>query len=555
MPRHPSINPTRRLGPRPATPAHPYKASCDRIDAETAHGPLFASCNVHRNRRSVASFLAFLGILGPFVGLAIGAYPARAEPEPQAEEAITLGEAIERAARDNVELRREKITVSIARANIQSASGAFDFVLTGGASFSQRITPRVGEFDIASGVSNAVDLDLGVSRALESGGTVSLGFSGGSVDSTSQFQCGSIDNPQCVIYSANLNLRVTHPLLRGFGREFTEATLRRRRIEADRSVLERQARVAAILRDVASAYWELSYVTQDLQIRASAVELARKQLQETDAQIDVGRLAPLDRAAVLRAIAARQQEVALAEQSAFFRSLELQVLLGQPLDAASPVLTAATQSSLSPAPVDAGGALEEALQNSPQLLAMRRGMELNDLDIKTARNLTRPRLDLSGSIGSTGRDRMLDRSLTQAAQFENLVWQIGLRFERPVENRSAAGNLEAARLRQERAWVNADALELDIRNSVLRLASNIKTAQRRMDLAEDTVAFARENLQAEEARFAVGRSTNNDVLLRQQELQQAEIQVVRAHVDSVKSEIALQALTGEILQTYGVALK
>src|SRR3712207_8685523 len=40
-------------------------------------------------------------------------------------------------------------------------------------------------------------------------------------------------------------------------------------------------------------------------------------------------------------------------------------------------------------------------------------------------------------------------------------------------------------------------------------------------------------------RSQVGRSTNNEVLLRQQELKNAEIQVVRATVDLLNSEAAL----------------
>jgi outer membrane protein len=74
-------------------------------------------------------------------------------------------------------------------------------------------------------------------------------------------------------------------------------------------------------------------------------------------------------------------------------------------------------------------------------------------------------------------------------------------------------------------------------------------------LAKQTVGFAQQNLEAERARFSVGRSTNNDVLLRQQELKNAEISVVRATVDLLDSEIALSAITAEILDRYGVVLK
>ena len=56
------------------------------------------------------------------------------------------------------------------------------------------------------------------------------------------------------------------------------------------------------------------------------------------------------------------------------------------------------------------------------------------------------------------------------------------------------------------------------------------------------------------ARFDVGRSTNNDVLLRQQELKAAEIQVARAATDQANAETALSALSGDILERYGITL-
>jgi len=61
-------------------------------------------------------------------------------------------------------------------------------------------------------------------------------------------------------------------------------------------------------------------------------------------------------------------------------------------------------------------------------------------------------------------------------------------------------------------------------------------------------------LDAERARFDVGRSTNNDVLLRQQELRTAELQVARAAADVAIAETALSALTGDILEHYSVKL-
>ena len=74
-------------------------------------------------------------------------------------------------------------------------------------------------------------------------------------------------------------------------------------------------------------------------------------------------------------------------------------------------------------------------------------------------------------------------------------------------------------------------------------------------MAREAVGYAQKNLDAERARFDVGRSTNNDVLLRQQELKSAEVQIARAVADLANAETALAALTGDILERYGVVLR
>ena len=136
----------------------------------------------------------------------------------------------------------------------------------------------------------------------------------------------------CTIYGSNVDLTFNHPLLRGFGSDIAQANIRRKRVQKDQALLNRQMRAANVMRDVINTYWGLSYATQDLAIRRSAVELAREQLRVTQAQIDVGRLAPVDAAAVERAIGERMQEVLLSEQELLFRTLELRRLFGLPAE-------------------------------------------------------------------------------------------------------------------------------------------------------------------------------------------------------------------------------
>jgi outer membrane protein len=474
------------------------------------------------------------------------------------EEPLTLMQALQRAVAGNVDLRKERVNIETAEAGMVTARGAFDFVLSAGVNFQRSTQPSLSSQDIASGASNDLAFNLGVNRNLESGGSVRLQLQTDAVTSESRLQCGTGLNgaaANCTFYNSNLALTFNHPLLRGLGLEITQANLRKQRIQRDVALLNRQMRAANVMRDVVTAYWELAYATQDLAIRRSAVDLAQEQLRITKAQIDVGRLAPIDQAAVERAIGDRLQEVAVSEQSLYFRTLDLRRLLGAPAEAGQPSFAAAEMPSAASRDVDPAAELRRALETNPQLRALKTGLALNTIDVQTARDTLKPRLDFVGTVGSRGRNPQFAETLTQAVGLDELTWSAGLNFQLPVENRTATGQLRGAELALDSGRLDAGALELTIRDTVLRYAFQIHTAITRVGLAKQTVGFAQQNLEAEKARFSVGRSTNNEVLRLQQELKTAEISVVRATVDLLDSDVNMSAITAEILDRYGVVLK
>ena len=82
----------------------------------------------------------------------------------------------------------------------------------------------------------------------------------------------------------------------------------------------------------------------------------------------------------------------------------------------------------------------------------------------------------------------------------------------------------------------------------------IRAANQRVELATRAIALAKKNIVVEQARFDLGKSTNFDVLLRQDELRQAQLRLAQAQVDWHKAQAVIAALTGTILDDYGIAL-
>jgi outer membrane protein TolC len=483
-------------------------------------------------------------------------------PRVNAEETrpLSVMQAIERAVAGNPDLRRERVAVAQAAARQLEAEGRFDVLLDAALERKRDVVPLLSCAppcqDFTLGKTTSTTATLGLARSLESGGTLRLAALASKVasDVPSDVPSDSALLPG-TYYGSSLALSFSHPLLRGFGTEVTLANLRKSRIQRDVAQLGRQMRACNIIRDVVVAYWELAYATQDLGIKRSALDLAQEQLRITKAMIGVGRLADSDAASVERAIAQRQEELATGEQILFFRSLDLQRLFGVPSEVNISLLSAADVPSTGTPSVDETAEMGRALEANPQLRALRLGLRLSQVDVATARSTLRPRLDFTGSVGPAGYKSGFGDAVKQAAGFGALAWSAGLSFELPVENRVAHGQMQAAEEDLNLARLNAEDFAVQLRDLVLRAARSIRTASARVAFGRREVEFAQLNLDAERARFQAGRATNNDVLLRQQELKDAETRLLRATVDQNESEIALSAATAEVLDRYGVMLK
>jgi outer membrane protein TolC len=459
---------------------------------------------------------------------------------------LTLRQSVERAVAGNVDLRREGIVLRTTQAGITTALGNFDFVLSADGTFARKVSPPFGaNFNIVA--QEGAQFDLSLSRNLETGGQLSLAASGGYTDNV------GISS----YYSGSLLLNFTQPLLRGFGSEVAEANLRKARITRDQELWNRQAHAANVLRDTIIAYWELAYQSADLDIRRSAVALAEQQLRTTEEQIKVGRMGELQAAAVRRAIADDQADVETSEQKLVGRELDLLRLFGTPVSRGfGPTsLRTADAAMTQPHDVDADAETARALEASPALKTLRQGVALSDVDVAVAASSLRPQLDFQATIGRLGRNQDRTEAFNQLFRVDETVGSAGLVFSLPVQNRAARGTEDAARAAGDSARLTAEDLELSIRDGVSRLASQIRSASKRIDLGAASVKYAQQNLEAEQARFQVGQSTNNDVLMRQQELKQAQINAVRAAVDLLEADVTLGALTGDVLETYGVTLK
>src|SRR5262249_17406419 len=165
-----------------------------------------------------------------------------------------------------------------------------------------------------------------------------------------------------------------------------------------------RARTISIISQVQAAYWNLVFALRNQQNQLDSLNLSRQNMRNIEAEISAGAKAPLDRAQVQTDIATRETNLFVATQNVSLAENALkQLMLRDPL---APEWTAQVTPTDSPAfdmsLVDLTGALTDAHKNRPELQRLNLQKEINALDIQYLRNQTKPQIDATGTVATTG---------------------------------------------------------------------------------------------------------------------------------------------------------
>lgn len=470
---------------------------------------------------------------------------------------IKLREAISTAIERNPTLGISVSDRAAAEGRARSAAGIDDFVIDAAVNWSDSRRSLVPFDPLQVPAVDQVSGSLSVTRYLPSGGRVALQLSHEFATTTySTLENGvEVSRSLSRTHLPALRLTVVHPLLRGIGFRTARAGLRRARVLHDVASLQRQAAALDIVRQVVVGYWELLYAQEELAIRQVAAQAARDQLEIVRANIDTGKLPPSASAEVEVTIALRDEEAQLAEQAVAERSLELRRIVLLDIGPNQILLRATLDSEELPELPSMAEIAETLLARNPELAAARTQQDTSVIDLDVARNGLLPQLDLTVGGGPSGLAPDAASAYSQLGRFKSYSVDASLVFQYPVRQRLARGAYQAANAGVRSAQLHVAEVQMQLLARAGRMLAAAAAARQRIDTLAPAMTAAGLDLEAQRARFAVGRATNFDVLRRQQGLAQAQLRQVRARVDYLAALAAIEALTGELLDRFELALR
>jgi outer membrane protein len=458
----------------------------------------------------------------------------------------SLPDLLQVAVRLAPSLQTAKLDIEIAEAQIQQTWARRDWLLSaearGGWSGSSAIA------GVTVGSTKQFTAVVDITRMIPTGGTIGVHAGTTYVNSVTPML-------ESTIWTDDVGLVVTQPLLRNFGPSIYNANEDRARIGRDVAVLGRRAAALSKVQEVVSAYWDLVLAQRQVAITEQSLSLARERLRITEIGAQGGKIARAEIPAVQQIIATREEEVLGGELNVLDRSIALRRAVGMEINAGELGLRVATELETKDQGWTIGPMLERAYSASPELAQLSKQADSATIEIDVTENGLLPRLDLALSFGPQGTAETFSGAAKQLVKFEELQAQGSLIFQQSLHRDDVKGRSKELRLGREKLRVNANDVRLQISQTMARAIAQIELAKRRVVLSQRAIDLAIENIRIETDRFNLGKATNFDVLNRLEEQRQAELRKAQAMIDWHKAESVVLSLTGDLLPAYGITVE
>ena len=452
------------------------------------------------------------------------------------------------------------------------------------------------------GVHNSI-FNSAFSQGFSTGTTLNVFWDNTRSSSTSAF---NLFDPSV---QSTIGVSFSQQLLQGVGRDVT-----RRNIliaENNRKIADLAFAQQAIttVTNTITAYWELVYARQNVQVQQQAVTVSQKLYNDNKKQLEIGTMAPLDVTRAESELATDTQNLIVAQTTQLQDELVLKNFISKDPTASNlidveiiPTDKPDAPQSIQLAPF--ADAVKEAFVNRPdvqeQILNLRNG----EIDVKATKNALLPQATLTGTYSSTGlagnslatasaaaagqqvvdangnpvtvlssggvpipvfvpttattvtgvNKQGLSDSMSQVFHNRFPSYTVGLNFTLPLRNRSAQADSVHAQLTQRQLEAQMQQIKnsavLDVRNTSIALEqgrAQVQAASKARELQQQT-------FDAEQKKYQLGASTVYQVILTQRDLITAQGTELRALANLAEAKANYERALGRTLQINSVTI-
>jgi outer membrane protein TolC len=435
---------------------------------------------------------------------------------------------------------------------------------------------------VPSLLSNTGTANFSYNQGFAPGTNLSVGFQNNRQTTNSLF---NTLNPTI---NSNFRATLTQHLLQGFGMGLNTRFIRIARNDREIADVAFRNQVIETVSQIENIYWDLVNAYETEKAKERSLALAQKTLSDNQKQVEIGTLAPIEVVRAKSTVAANQQALIVAQTTLQLQQLlmknALSRSLSDPILAAAPVIPTDTMAIPAEEPVGpVQDLINDALSHRPDLAESRIDLTNREINRKAAGNGLLPSVDFVAFYGASalggvqnplsvcqpGQTGFLASICTPAGRipargygttFQDLFDStapdkgMGLQVNIPIRNRSAQADQMRSELELRQAEMRLQQLQNQVAIQVRNAQFAVQQNRAQVEAAEKALDLAQQSLDAEQKKYALGASTNFNVLQTETDLATADSNLVAARSAYEKSRVELDRVTGYTLVRNGIIL-
>ncbi|HEX6805024.1 MAG TPA: TolC family protein [Terriglobales bacterium] len=430
-------------------------------------------------------------------------------------------------------------------------------------------------------VQNTTTANFNYVQGLHTGTNIAVGFTNSRITSNNPF---TIVSPSL---NSGFKLQITQHLLQGFGLLPNDRLIRITKNNREITDVAFRLQIITTVDQIENLYWNLVYAYENVRVQQEALAFAQKTLSDTQKQVEIGSLAPIETVRAQNTVAADQENLIQAQTNLDLQQLLMKNALSRTLQDPSlanaeviPTTTMALPEQETVTPTE--DLVNQALGHRAELVESRIDLKNRDISSKALKSALRPTLDAfayyggagaggdqnpaatcgmpgalpaplcnpPGSFPSTSYNTTLNKLVNSTAPDKGL----GLTLNIPIRNRQEEALQIRSQLEYRQAEMRLQQIENQVRIEVRNAQFSVTQNRAAVKAAQAAVALAQQSLEAEQKKYSLGASTSTSVLNYQSQLATAKSNLVSAEAAYEKAEVELDRATGLLLEHSGIVM-
>jgi outer membrane protein TolC len=380
-------------------------------------------------------------------------------------------------------------------------------------------------------------------------------------------------------YTPTWSAQYTQPLLRGRATDTNRQQILVTKLNRDISDVQLRSTITNTISNVREAYWNYLFAVQSVDVARQAVTLAQQLVQDNQTRVQVGTMAPLDVVTAQSQAATAQQTLVAAQSTMRTNELALKQLIvsGTEDPVWNSTIDPIDRPDFHSDPIDLEGAIRRALNERTDLVTAKKNLEQNLITVKYLRDQLLPQADVVASYGFTGLGGTQENfsgsglpgsprvvtsttpggygdALSTVFEGKYPQWVLQLNLNYPLGYSAAKAVVARARVQQSQVEAQIKIIELQVATDVTNAVVTTQSNMERVQAAQAARVLAQQALDAEQAKFQVGMSTNYLVIQQQNALSTAQNNELQAILLYRNSLVELERLQQTTLTSLGITL-